>query len=96
MDKRIKIVVEIGNWSFEFTHVKARKTPDGFGTDYDAILDINLEGVKPYVSGLLARDDKEFNKEDYNTVKRFITLCGKPSFDFVRMRNGIKRNKTEG
>ena len=89
--KRIDIIIEIGKWSFKFDRVVGRKTKDGYGSPYTAIVTINLDGKQPYVSGLLAKDDKEFTKADYKTITKFINLLGYPKFDYERIKDGKKR-----
>lgn len=83
MSDTILRYVEVDDWIFELKSVRAIRV-DSYGEPYNAIANLCINGDSVYIDGLMTKDDKKLNQEDYST---FMKLC---------QRLGLSQIKFEG
>ncbi len=86
----MKIIVTIGNWTFELKQVFARKTKD-FGNDFVACAVITFVDGVPNIELMLNKKEVKFTKQDYDDFKNFLRMLGVKNVAFARFKNGIKK-----
>ena len=86
----MKIIITIGNWTFELKQVFARKTKV-FGGEFEASAVITFIGGVPNIELLLNKHDDNFSMQDYRDFRKFLTLLGVKNAEFARFKNGIKK-----
>ncbi len=86
MLNRISRCVKINNWIFEVKMVRAIRAQD-YGQPYSAIANINLNGDKSYVDGLMTNSGDEFSRFDFNSFKVFLQQLDIKQAQFDRFKH---------
>jgi hypothetical protein len=86
----MKLIIKVGNWTFELKQVFARKT-EKFGGDFQASAVITITDGVPHIELLINKHDDKFTKQDYCDFQAFLGMLGIENAKYARFKNGIKK-----
>jgi hypothetical protein len=78
--------IQIDDWIFEIKSVKAIRA-DEYGQPYTAIANINLNGDKAYIDGLMTNSDTEFERKDFESIRTYLQQLKITTGEFDRYKN---------
>jgi hypothetical protein len=84
--KTLSRYVQIDKWIFEVKAVRAIRVED-FGKPYSAIANLTINGDSAYIDGLLAREEEDFTREDFQTFVKATEQLEVQSFNFDRFKH---------
>ena len=87
--------IKIGEWFFEVKMVRSLKV-DEHGQPYSAIANCNINGDAMYVDGLLAKDQENLTKDDFDTFAQFARQMKLKQLSYHRYQNGKSVTKKVG
>jgi hypothetical protein len=86
----MKIIITVGNWTFELKQIFARKTKT-HGDDFVACAVITFVDSVPNIELMLNKHDDKFTKQDYANFKTFLDILGVKNAKFARFKNSVKK-----
>lgn len=78
--------IKIDDWIFEVKMVRAIRVEE-YGQPYSAIANINFNGDAAYVDGLMTNAEIEFERQDFNSFKKYLQQLGVKQVQFDRYKN---------
>lgn len=78
--------IKIGHWMFEIKAVRAIRVEE-YGQPYSGIANININGDKAYVDGLMTNSTVEFDREDFAAFKAYLQQLDISKAEFDRYKN---------
>ena len=78
--------IKIDDWIFEIKSVKAIRA-DEYGQPYTAIANINLNGDKAYIDGLMTNSNTEFERKDFESIRTYLQQLKITTGEFDRYKN---------
>jgi hypothetical protein len=85
--------IKIDNWIFEIKAVRAIRVEE-YGQPYSAIANININGDKAYIDGLMTDSAIEFDREDYESFKSYLQHLNISKVEFDRYKNKEPTSKS--
>ena len=78
--------IKIDNWIFEIKAVRAIRVEE-YGQPYSGIANININGDKAYIDGLMTNSSVEFDRNDFAAFKAYLQQLNITKVDFDRYKN---------
>jgi hypothetical protein len=78
--------IKIDHWIFEIKAVKAIRV-DKYGQPYSGIANININGNKAYIDGLMTNSNVEFDRADVAAFKAYLQQLDISKAEFDRYKN---------
>lgn len=78
--------IKIDHWIFEIKAVRAIRVEE-YGQPYSGIANININGDKAYIDGLMTSSDIEFDRDDFATFKAYLQQLDITKAEFDRYKN---------
>lgn len=85
--------IKIGHWIFEIKAVRAIRV-DEYGQPYSGIANININGDKAYIDGLMTNSTVEFGREDFAAFKAYLQQLDITKAEFDRYKNQAAISKS--
>ncbi|WP_019026833.1 hypothetical protein [Colwellia piezophila] len=84
--KKATRCIKIDRWIFEIKTVRAIRV-DEYGQPYSGIANININGDKAYIDGLMTNSDCDFDREDFAAFKAYLQQLDITKAEFDRYKN---------
>jgi len=78
--------IKIDHWIFEIKAVRAIRVEE-YGQPYSGIANININGDKAYIDGLMTNSSVEFDREDFAAFKAYLQQLDITKAEFDRYKN---------
>ncbi|MCJ8294438.1 MAG: hypothetical protein MJK15_08530 [Colwellia sp.] len=78
--------IKVDHWIFEIKAVRAIRVEE-YGQPYSAIANININGDKAYIDGLMTNSKVGFDREDFAAFKAYLQQLDITKAEFDRFKN---------
>jgi hypothetical protein len=85
--------IQIDDWIFEIKSVRALRVKE-YGQPYSAIANVNINGDKAYIDGLMTKKEEEFTKKDFMAFYQYCQKLGVTEANFDRFKNSDLTSKS--
>ena len=86
MEETASRCIKIDDWIFEIKSVKAIRA-DEYGKPYTAVANINLNGDKAYIDGLMTNSNTLFERKDFESIRAYLKQLNITKGEFDRFKN---------